>query len=423
MNKRIVGNIVVIGLLLLNIVIWLVVRPNNAVAPDTTAQFMGELVASTAMIAMAIAIILATKPRWLEPYFGGLDKMYMTHRQIAMLGFLLLLAHKMIIPMGKSAFLAKRLGNVAYIGIIFLVLITIAPRIPLISRILRPPYHHWRLLHRLLGIFFAIGLLHSLRVNSIIKQTLPGGYMLVISAIAIIAWLYHVIVGTRRRQVNYTVQDVKKMNAVTSEITLEPSGENISFKSGQFAFVRFADSKLTEPHPFTISSSDKDKNLRMMIKGSGDWTRRLVRDLKPKTEAQIDGPYGLFNYQDGGSEQIWVAGGIGVTPFLSWLRSAEGSLGANVDFFYCVGNKEEALYLDEFEAASAAGDELVTHTQYSVEDGYLSADEIVSRSRGNITDKHIFFCGPVRMTEGFSKTFKEMGVPSSNIHYEEFNFR
>ena len=56
-------------------------------------------------------------------------------------------------------------------------------------------------------------------------------------------------------------------------------------------------------------------------------------------------------------------------------------------------------------------------------DGHLSAAQIVERVNGHITDKDIYLCGPVNMTEGFARQFKKMGVPAGQIHYEEFNFR
>ena len=423
MARKRIGNVVVLGLLALNVLLWVVIRPKNDLTPDTSAQFWGELLASTAMIAMAIAIVLSTKPRWLEPYFGGLDKMYAAHKQVAITAFFLLIGHKLFIPLAKSTFLSKRLGNVAYLGIIFLVLITVAPRIPLISRILNPPYHRWRILHRLLGMLFVVGLVHSLLVNAQIKQSIPGGYLLVLSIIAIIAWLNHIIFGNRRRQVAYSVADVQQLNGACSEVTLKPEGEKVEFEPGQFVFVQFADGELAEPHPFTVSSSPDEPNLRLSIKASGDWTRHLTKNLKAGTSAQVDGPYGMFDYKTGGSEQVWVAGGIGVTPFLSWVRSANGSFGANVDFFYGVRGEGDALFWDEFMAADDKYDEFAAHLQYSTKDGHLSAEDVAKQIRGNITDKDIYLCGPVKMTEGFTRAFAKMGVPRSNIHYEEFNFR
>ena len=424
MQRRQIGNWTIAGMVLLNVVLWFVLRPSGNNTPDTPAQFNGELIGSTAMILMAIAIFLSTKPRALESYFGGLDKMYQSHKQASMLAFLLLIGHKLVIPFAKSSFASKRLGTVAYLGIIFIVLLTIAPRIPLISRFLNLPYHRWRAMHSLLGILFVIGLAHSLTVNAMIQQTVPGMYMLVVSLIAIVAWLYHTLLGARRHKLAFTVANVRQLNGACAEITLRPNGAMLPFEAGQFVFVGFdGDRSLQEPHPFTVSSAPMEDVLRLSIKGSGDWTRRVISSLKQGTSASVDGAYGRFNYKTGGSQQIWIAGGIGVTPFLSWLRDADGALDRQVDFFYGVRGEADALFWEEIEAAAANDPQLQAHLQLSSVNGHLSAENIAQAARGNIADKEIYLCGPVKMTEGFAAAFRKLGVPASHIHYEEFNFR
>ena len=54
------------------------------------------------------------------------------------------------------------------------------------------------------------------------------------------------------------------------------------------------------------------------MKALGDYTQSL-KNLKPGTIAEIEGAFGKFSYTHyGDSPQIWIAGGIGVTPFLVW---------------------------------------------------------------------------------------------------------
>ncbi len=120
--------------------------------------------------------------------------------------------------------------------------------------------------------------------------------------------------------------------------------------AGQFLFVKFEGEKgLDESHPFTISSAPSDDMLRLTIKSSGDFTRHLFANLKVGTSAVVEGAYGMFNYKTGGEKQIWVAGGIGVTPFLSFLRDLKDDLSHHVDFYYTVRHKEETVFVDEIE--------------------------------------------------------------------------
>jgi hypothetical protein len=56
---------------------------------------------------------------------------------------------------------------------------------------------------------------------------------------------------------------------------------------------------------------------------------------EPGMPAVLGGPHGRFDHHRGGPRQLWIAGGVGATPFLSWVRAAEhDGLPSQVDFFY-----------------------------------------------------------------------------------------
>jgi predicted ferric reductase len=188
-------------------------------------------------------------------------------------------------------------------------------------------------------------------------------------------------------------------------------------------FVYFdGDILLAEPHPFTISSAPKQENLHVSIKASGDWTGYLQTNLQPGTTAHVDGPYGMFNYKAGAARQVWVAGGIGITPFLSWMRDFDGPTPQQIDFFYTVNVPAEALYLDEIEKAAALNPNFHPHVSFSSQDGRLSTQKIVQTS-GAVAGKEIYMCGPFGMVMAFRDAFIADGASAENVHYEEFNFR
>ena len=163
--------------------------------------------------------------------------------------------------------------------------------------------------------------------------------------------------------------------------------------------------------------------LRLTIKASGNFTRDLFSTLKAGTDAVVEGAYGMFDYKTGGQKQIWIAGGIGLTPFLSFVRDMDGSLAHDVDFYYTVRHPEEAVFVDEIEAAAKKNPRLKAHIRYSATDGSLSVDDILKNAGGDLRDHHVYLCGPLPMIQAFEKKFLEHGVAQRNIHYEEFNFR
>ena len=131
----------------------------------------------------------------------------------------------------------------------------------------------------------------------------------------------------------------------------------------------------------------------------------------------------MFDYKTGGSKQIWVAGGIGLTPFLSFIRDMDGNLNHDIDFYYTVRHRDEALFYNELVAMAQQNPRLKLHIRFSASGGSLTVDEIVRDAGGNVDGYHLYICGPYPMIQAFKKKFLTLGVPANHIHFEEFNFR
>ena len=456
MRKNWMGNVAIIVLALVNVALWVAFTP----ADDGTREGYGrrlfsEILSSTAMVLMASALFLSTRPRYLESFFGGLDKMYHAHKNAAMAALLLVVAHFLIMPLGGDdddeleeaaeslspfvEFLAdifgaspvleslgEVLGLVAFAGLLALVLLTVAPRLPLIGSFTRFSYSRWLKTHKFIGIFFIIGFFHSLTVDALVlAEPVLLAYLTAASIVGAVCYLYTEILAVFfRKRFSFVVEAVRRLNGTTTELALKPLAEKPRFTAGQFAFVSFpGDKAMEEPHPFTVCSSPNEENMRFAIKASGDWTRQLNAHLQCGDRARVDGCYGRFNYKTGGREQIWIAGGIGITPFMSWIRDFEDGPDADVEMYYTVRGEGDLLFSDEIASADSRYDHFRHHIKVSSQDGNLTVEEIASRCEGEIRDRHVYMCGPIAMMDSMERQFKKMGVPAENIHYEEFNFR
>jgi len=131
----------------------------------------------------------------------------------------------------------------------------------------------------------------------------------------------------------------------------------------------------------------------------------------------------MFDHKTGGQKQIWIAGGIGLTPFLAFLRAMDGTLSHDIDFYYTVRHKEEALFTDEIETAAKKNPRLKAHVRFSATDGSLTIEDILKNAGGSVKEHHIYMCGPLPMIQAFEQKFLALGVPAGNVHFEEFNFR
>jgi predicted ferric reductase len=221
------------------------------------------------------------------------------------------------------------------------------------------------------------------------------------------------------------VEAVNHPNGTTTEVVMRAKKDPIKRqRAGQFLFVRFPNEKnLNESHPFTISSAPEEDVLRLTIKASGDFTRALFSELKADVDAIVEGAYGMFNYKTGGPKQIWIAGGIGLTPFLSFIRDMDGNLNHDIDFYFTVRHPEEALFVNEIEAAAQKNPRLKPHIRFSSTQGSLTIEHIVENAGGDVSGHHVYMCGPLPMVQAFEKKFLALKVPNGNIHFEEFNFR
>ncbi|KAA0277151.1 MAG: hypothetical protein EDM79_05830 [Chloroflexi bacterium] len=424
--KRNIGNIVFIILILATVVVWAVFPPINDGREDFIRTYMGEVLGSLLIVLMSFALFLSTRPRWAEPYFGGLDKMYVTHRTVATSAFLLMLVHLLVVPI---TLVNLRLGNylayVAFLGIVAIVLPTLAPRIPFLSKLTNATYDGWKKLHRFIGIFFIAGYIHALTIDAL-SAFIAINWVQLFFILGTVSYVYtEFLGGWVGKYLPYTVTAVNHPNNSVTEVVMKPKGKAIQHAhAGQFLFVRFkGDRMLDEAHPFTISSAPHEGELRVTIKAVGDFTRHLFANLKPGMDAVVEGAYGLFNYKNGGDKQIWVAGGIGITPFLSFLRDLKTELAFDVHFYYTVRHPEEAVFSDEIEAIAKKHPRLKAHIRHSAAHGSLTVDEIVKNAGGGIASHHIYMCGPLPMVQAFEKKFLEAGANAGNIHYEEFNFR
>lgn len=425
--KRNIGNLFIIACVALTVVVWFVFPPENDGRANFARQYAGEIIGSVNIVLMVSALFLSTRPKWAEPYFGGLDKMYVTHRRVATTAFLLIFVHVLTVPISVTGWkLGNYLAVIAFTGIVSIVLISLAPRITYLNKLTGGTYEGWKNLKQYIGIFFIIAFIHSLTIGKPLNAFIAINWVQVFFIIGTVSYLYTEVFGRFfKKYVPYTVVAVKHPNASTTEVTLRAKNNSIpKQRAGQFIFVRFpSDRTLNESHPFTISSAPHEDVLRVTVKASGDFTRALFDNLKAGMDAVVEGAYGLFDYKTDGRNQIWIAGGIGLTPFLSFIRAMDGNLNHDIDLYYTVRHKEEALFVDEIEAAAKKNPRLKVHIRYSAIDGSLNIDDIVKNAGGSVTAHHIYMCGPLPMVQAFEKKFLALSVPASNIHYEEFNFR
>jgi predicted ferric reductase len=374
----------------------------------------------------ALSFLLSARIKWMERYFGGLDKMYHTHHIIARYSFLFMLLHALLLVFrGRSKGIEQvftillplhsrfsvDLGSYALIGVAILLIFTF---------IIKLPYDKWKKTHKLIGIFFILSVFHIFLLKDDLSEYVPLMiYVVMLTILGIAAYIYKTLVfDFIKKKYTYIVSKVDRLSDRIMEITMEPQGTKAHFIPGQYYFFSFVESEFTrESHPFTLCNVDEETDIRIIVKSLGDYTEKLYNVLKPGVKARLEGPYGTFYYGTGRKEQIWIGGGVGMAPFISWARElkAKPYPGLKADMYYCVNTKNDAVNLHDFKVLESDGFKI--HLICADTDGFLKAKDIE-----NLNEREIYICGPKGMRKSLLKGLDKQGVKKDRIHYEDFDF-
>jgi predicted ferric reductase len=448
--------------------LWLEARPIDGWSGNRSYALLslGSLAGLVGASAFAANLILGARLPYLQRWFGGLENLYRLHRGngrfagTAVGGHVFLMALSRV-DSGGSAFDLFRpsAGTTIFLGVVAFVLLAVALVLTLRVRLGHEVFVY---VQRSFGVIFAIGALHFFRTAGVkAGSPLLTVFLLVLSVAALAAFLYRSVLGNLLvRRYGYVVSDARELDPTVMEITMEPTARAIRPIPGQFVYATFYSDEFEAQfhpvslsqsselativlrpgevrdqfHPFSITSAPSDPNLRLVVKAVGTFTRALHR-LKPGAVARIEGPYGEFSHTNMKSHhQVWVAGGIGITPFLSMARSLEGD-GYDVRLLYGVKTRADAYFAPELEAiAERVGGFDVTVVAED-EEGFIGPERILRSATPNDSasndsarqdsasdDLEVLICGPPAMVSSLREGLTKAGLPSGRIHGERFGF-
>jgi len=388
---------------------------------------------------MSFATLLSTRPKWLEPTFDGLDKMYRLHKWLGVGGLAIGLAHWAFAAGegGRRApgvadaaaagaaqtqtFLqslhgpAKEVGQPALFALIALVAIALVKLIP---------YRIFAKTHFIVAFVFAVLAFHSVALLKSAYWTQPVGWAaLGMIAIGTVCALYSLLrLAGLRREAQGTVISAfayPELRVLETELTVDARWPG--HEAGQFAFVT-TDWK-EGPHPFTIATAwdPRDRRIGFIAKELGDHTARLREHFVEGRAVRVEGPYGRFAFDDGKPRQIWVGAGIGITPFVAKMRERAKLADATVvDLFHATSDVSE-IALAKMRADAAAA-KVNLHIFISGRDGKLDADKIRSAAP-DWKAASLWFCGPAGFGAKLRNDFKSAGLHPGDFHQELFEMR
>lgn len=384
---------------------------------------------------MGIQFIPTARLPFLAKLFP-MDTLYAFHHRISIAGFILGLAHPLILFVGNPYTL--RLLDLtsapwrARAAVIATLLFTLLVVTSVWRKNLRLPYQQWRAIHDVFALAAAgLVLYHMFKVNYYMANPLQRAYWLFSAALWTLATVHiRLIRPISLIRHPYWVVSVQPERGSAWTLTLEPDGHaGLRFMAGQFAWLTARRSPFSfHANPFSYSSSaENHQSIEFTIKELGDFSSS-IQELQPGEKVFVDGSYGTFDIdQHDAPGYVMIAGGIGSVPVMSILRTmADCKDPRPIYFFYGNPDWESVTYREELETLPERMDLKVIHAlshppaDWQGESGFINRDILERHLPADHDGFHYFICGPIPMIAAVERDLLAMGVPLNKIHTENY---
>lgn len=419
-----------LGIIVICAMAWLTSLPaqNDAVDFIYWRNQIIQLSGLLSTVLLSTLLIFATRPSWIEQRLGGLDKLYLLHKKMGIaacimitihwllskaprylseLGFIRLGPHRNHGAIPWRGFMVD-IGEIAFYGIVIIVIISLIKALP---------YNQFKITHKIAAIVAALALIHgAYLVTPALRWTSFGILTWLTSATGFCAALFCLSgqIGKKHRFSGHIIAS-RSLNDDVIEIDISAAqGFVEKYQPGQFALVTLDEKEGS--HPFTVMKYDrKNSILTFAIKKLGDYTGRLHASIKNGASVSVEGPYGRFILpSNSNTTTYWIAGGIGITPFIAWLEALveRNEKRPHTTLIYCVNNHQDLIFEEQLKRLTAlCGITLKILVQK--QDGLL-----VPSTLNNYQNSDYWFCGPIGM-----RKMLLANLPKNRIHFENFTFR
>lgn len=283
-----------------------------------------------------------------------------------------------------------------------------------------PPTRYYRILYGIL-----VGALFSMQLPFVGMSSSPELALLLGNIFAYML--------SSKRKLTLTLKEKRQLTPQVYDFRFAVSGSPLNFQAGQYL-------EWTLPHKgpdsrgnrrtFTIASSPTEKDLHVGIKfyEPSSTFKKTLRALEPGgqiTAGQLAGDFTLPADQN--KNLIFIAGGVGITPFISMLDYMEDSgRKCNATLFYLISTAQESAYKDKLEGYKALGLKVVyilgTNSPAVGWNGYTGrlTPEILNREVADYTKAACYISGPNVMVSSYKQLLRSMGLKRHQIITDYF---
>jgi ferredoxin-NADP reductase len=236
-----------------------------------------------------------------------------------------------------------------------------------------------------------------------------------------------------------TIHEVQLTRRVTvAEGTMafhlaRPTG--FQFRAGQSLTISLVDPPAMDgkgaTRTFTIASAPHEAELMIATRMRDSTFKRVLGSAPAGTPLRIDGPNGeMVLHDDSARPAVFLAGGIGITPFLSIARhAARERLPHSIYLFYSNRRPEDAAFLAELQGMEKVNPNyhlIATMAEaeksaraWAGETGFIRRD-MLERHLPDTASPVYYFAGPPAMTAAMQEMLQGIGIVEDAMRYEEF---
>jgi len=213
----------------------------------------------------------------------------------------------------------------------------------------------------------------------------------------------------------------------------KPAG--FEFKPGQYMDITLIDPPETDAEgnirSFSIASAPDEDHLLFATRMRDTAFKRFLRSAPIDTVVKMEGPMGSFTLHNNASKPaVFLAGGIGITPFSSILRhAAKAKLPHRLHLFYSNRRPEDAAYMDvliqleqqnpNFKFIPSMSEMNKSAQKWNGETGFINK-EMLERHLPSLQGPIYYIAGPPAMVAAMRQMLAGAGVDEDDIRTEEF---
>lgn len=219
-------------------------------------------------------------------------------------------------------------------------------------------------------------------------------------------------------QIPVVVKEVVAVNDLVTRFSFaHREGRSLpSFSGGAHTVVEMEDNGVRRRNPYSLMGDPADTSTYSISVRRDDAGRGgslyMHREVRPGMEMVISNPVNLFPLDLRARKHLFIAGGIGITPFIAMMAQAQG-LGLRFELHYAARSRALGAYMGEL--PERYGDRV--NLYIDEEGGRIDLGRLLA---GQPLGTHVYVCGPRPMLAWVMGTATAMGWPPGAIHHEEF---